>query len=903
MDVHGISQAGTALCGPFGANAIVVSLLDCTKARLLPGVLAEIVCDEFPQSPVALGHIWPGPGVADGQIQVGGNIFRLLRGIIDHARPSTPTWSIRPCQPQQPPSPASSLSLSPTSASYEESMAPKTDTIKLHLAGALVCGGMTVVLPPSTAASTASVLASPAAATGSATQRQAPATPPAAGTPSERTVLAPGTPTTPQRWSPSSAAGTPPLLHTSSAVLLPFSITVTPAAPAVHQFLSSWTHIHVGSTATGGPPSAGTVGPPLQQPTGGRGALPQILEAIQLVFKPEAWQVFHASSGCAPPRGVLLQGPPGTGKSTLAKQAAAALGAQLLRLDGVQLAGQAPHLARASIAEAFGLLPDSLQPDNRVQWFRPPAVVSSLPPSQTDTEAPHGGSSSDSDDPSAATVGYVPVVPPRVVVIDELDALAVGATQGGAHGDQGGVIDAAGASLLATLKACLENSYKSSYVLPIALIGTTNRPESVAKSVLGPSGFVAPVSVPPPSSTGRLAVLQSLFPPHLHAQELSGGQVGGSGGSSVVRGHPHNLSHSELQDIADSTNGYVAADLASLANEAALSALQRQQHMHASAAAAAGPPHITFEDIQAARPQVQASALRELQVDIPRTKWDDVAGAQDAKAVLQETVQWPLQHPQLFMQAGVSPPVGVLLYGPPGTGKTLLAKALAHETRANFISVKGPELFSMYVGDSEKAVQRVFRQAAAVAPCVVFIDEVDAMGRARGSQGDGTSSNVSDRVLNQLLTEMDTLHHAFQETVASGGDAADWLANRVVVVAATNRPDTLDAALVRPGRLEQLVYVGLPDVSARESLLRHALSKASPDAVAADVDLAAVAGLLHNASGAECAGVVRAACLAALQRDVHKAVVTQADLQAAAQSSVPQCTPQLLQWYASWKST
>jgi AAA family ATPase len=369
---------------------------------------------------------------------------------------------------------------------------------------------------------------------------------------------------------------------------------------------------------------------------------------------------------------------------------------------------------------------------------------------------------------------------------------------------------------------------------------------------------------------------------------------------SAILSHAHALGEADLDDIADSTNGYVAADLAALANEAALCALQRSAAAAADEEGSDAHLHITVEDVQAARAYVQPSALRELQVDIPRTEWGDVAGAQEAKQVLQETVQWPLQHPELFLRAGVSPPVGVLLYGPPGTGKTLLAKALAHETRANFISIKGPELFSMYVGDSEKAVQRLFRQAASVAPCVVFLDEVDAMGRQRGTGAAG-GSNVNDRVLNQLLQELDTLQHAFTDTVAAGGDAAAWLANRVVVVAASNRPDTLDAALVRPGRLEQLVYVGLPDAAARESLLAHALHKAAPDALDGDINLSAVAAVLVRASGAECAGVVRRACLEALQRDMHHAVLTQADLMVAAQGSVPQCTPELLQWYGQWK--
>jgi len=299
-----------------------------------------------------------------------------------------------------------------------------------------------------------------------------------------------------------------------------------------------------------------------------------------------------------------------------------------------------------------------------------------------------------------------------------------------------------------------------------------------------------------------------------------------------------------LDDVAARTPGFVAADLAALVREAGVRAALRQK--------SAESPTVAGEDFNAALEVVRPTSMAESTVDVGGLSLDDVGDMASVKEVLTESVLWPLTYPDTFARLGVQPPRGVLLYGPPGCGKTYLVKAIAGTGKANVLSVKGAELLSKWVGESERAVRELFRRAREAAPTLVFLDEVDALAPVRGQASDG---GTTDRVVASLLTEL---------------DGVESLRN-VVVIGATNRPDLVDPALLRPGRLERLVYVPPPDSDARADILRAAGSTVP---LADDVDLAALASTLDGFSSADCAALVREAALAAMRESLDAATVT-----------------------------
>jgi len=309
----------------------------------------------------------------------------------------------------------------------------------------------------------------------------------------------------------------------------------------------------------------------------------------------------------------------------------------------------------------------------------------------------------------------------------------------------------------------------------------------------------------------------------------------------------------DLEQIAADTHGYVGSDIASLCSEAAMQQIREKMDLidldeDTIDAEVLDSLGVTMENMRFALGTSNPSALRETVVEVPTVTWDDVGGLEKVKQELQETVQYPVDHPEKFIKYGMSPSKGVLFYGPPGTGKTMLAKAIANECNANFISIKGPELLTMWFGESEANVRDVFDKARAAAPCVMFFDELDSIAKARGGGG-GDAGGAGDRVLNQILTEMDGMNSK----------------KNVFIIGATNRPDQIDSALLRPGRLDQLIYIPLPDEASRLSIFKAALNK-SP--VAPEVNLAFLAKSTHGYSGADLTEICQRAAKLAIRESI-----------------------------------
>ncbi|XP_021571172.1 spermatogenesis-associated protein 5 [Carlito syrichta] len=359
---------------------------------------------------------------------------------------------------------------------------------------------------------------------------------------------------------------------------------------------------------------------------------------------------------------------------------------------------------------------------------------------------------------------------PSIIFIDELDALCPKR-----EGAQNEVEKRVVASLL-TLMDGIGSEGSEGQVL---VLGATNRPHALDAALRRPGRFDKEIEIGVPTAQDRLDILQKLL------QRV-----------------PHLLTGAELLQLANSAHGYVGADLQALCNEAGLHALQRilRKQPNLPDRQVAGLVKITLDDFLQGMNDIRPSAMREVAIDVPNVSWSDIGGLENVKQKLKQAVEWPLKHPEAFIRMGIRPPKGVLLYGPPGCSKTMIAKALAHESGLNFLAVKGPELMNKYVGESERAVREIFRKARAVAPSIIFFDELDALAVERGSSlGTG---NVADRVLAQLLTEMDGIEQL----------------KDVTILAATNRPDRIDKALMRPGRIDRLIYVPLPDAATRREV-------------------------------------------------------------------------------------
>jgi len=441
---------------------------------------------------------------------------------------------------------------------------------------------------------------------------------------------------------------------------------------------------------------------------------------------------------------------------------------------------------------------------------------------------------------------------PAIIFIDEIDAIAP------KRSEVTGDVEKRVVSQLLALMDGLEPRES------IIVIGATNRINALDPALRRPGRFDREIEIGVPNTEGRYEILQ------IH-----------------TRGVPLEKDV-DLKKIAEMTHGFVGADLAALVREAAMHALRRFLREHNIDINSSDPiseellEHlkVSMKDFMEALKEIRPSALREIFIEIPNIRWNDIGGLDSVKQQLREIVEWPLKYPEIFTRMGIEPPKGVLLYGPPGCGKTLLAKAVATESEANFIAVKGPELLSKWVGESERAVREVFRKARQSAPTIIFFDEIDALAPRRGIYvGD---SGVSERVISQLLTEMDGLH--------TRGD--------VIVIAATNRPDLLDPALLRPGRFDRLIYVPAPDFKARLSILKIHVRNMP---LAPDVNLEKIARMAEGYSGADLAALAREAAMNALRRDINAKFVKMDDFLRAFEKIHASLTPDLLKYYEEVK--
>ncbi|WP_404373832.1 CDC48 family AAA ATPase [Sphingomonas sp. MMS24-J45] len=439
---------------------------------------------------------------------------------------------------------------------------------------------------------------------------------------------------------------------------------------------------------------------------------------------------------------------------------------------------------------------------------------------------------------------------PSIVFIDEIDSIAP---------KRGQVSGEAEKRLVAQLLTLMDGLEARANVVVIA---ATNRPEAIDEALRRPGRFDREIVVGVPDERGRREILGI----HTRGMPL---------GDKV-----------DLDELSRTTYGFVGADIAALAREAAIEAV-RKLMPRLNLSEGTIPPEIldtlavTREDFLDALKRVQPSAMREVMVEAPRVRWDDVGGLDAAQIRLKEGVELPLKDPDAFRRLGIRPAKGFLLYGPPGTGKTLLAKAVAREAQANFIATKSSDLLSKWYGESEQQIAKLFARARQVAPCVIFIDELDSLVPTRGS-GMG-EPQVTERVVNTILAEMDGLEEL----------------QSVVVIGATNRPNLIDPALLRPGRFDELIYVGVPDRAGRERILKIQTGKMP---LASDVDLSAIAGRTDRFTGADLEDVVRRAGLNALRRSLKAAEVWMVDFEEALSDSRPSVTPELEREYEAMKA-
>ncbi|MFP3219989.1 MAG: CDC48 family AAA ATPase [Candidatus Marsarchaeota archaeon] len=434
--------------------------------------------------------------------------------------------------------------------------------------------------------------------------------------------------------------------------------------------------------------------------------------------------------------------------------------------------------------------------------------------------------------------------PPSIIFIDEIDAIAPKREE-----VSGDVEKRVVAQLLTSMDGLKSRGN-------VIVIGATNRIDAVDPALRRPGRFDREIETGIPDAKGRREILQV---------------------------HTRNMPLADdvnLDQLADITHGFTGADLSNLVKEAAMSALRRvlptiNLKEGIIPTEVLSKIKVQYSDFEAALRVIQPSALREFYVEVPEVHWEDVGGLEDVKQKLKEAVEWPLKHPEYFQNMGITPVKGILLYGPPGTGKTLLAKVVATESEANFISVKGPEVLNKWVGESERAIRDIFRKARQSAPCVIFFDELDAIAPVRGQSFD---SGVTERIVNQLLSEMDGISPL----------------KNVVVMGATNRADILDPALLRPGRFDEVIYVPPPDAKSRLEVIKIHVKRVP---LAEDVDLEKLANLTEGYTGADIYALVRQSAIIRLRKEGKPGKVTMEDFMQALNEVKPSLTKEQQQVY------
>jgi transitional endoplasmic reticulum ATPase len=437
---------------------------------------------------------------------------------------------------------------------------------------------------------------------------------------------------------------------------------------------------------------------------------------------------------------------------------------------------------------------------------------------------------------------------PSIIFIDEIDSVAP------KRGEVTGEVERRVVSQLLTLMDGLKKRGK------VIVIAATNRVNAIDTALRRGGRFDREIEIPVPDRAGRLEILK------IHTRNMPLDKK------------------ANLGWLADITYGYVGADIAALVKEAAMSALRRVLPEIKWREEEELPREVMeklvvkADDFENALRVVEPSAMREVLVEVPKVKWEDVGGLEAVKQKLKEMVEWPLKNPDSFKRVGIDPPKGILLYGPPGCGKTMLARAVANESGANFISIKGPQIYSKWVGESEKQIRDMFRRAKQVSPTIVFFDEIDALTPRRGAR---TGTQVTETVVSQMLSEMSGLEEL----------------HGVVVMAATNRPDMIDPALLRPGRFDRFVLVSPPDEQARLTILKiH--TKNMP---LKGVDIKSIAKRTEGFSGADLAAVCREAGMSALRNDINSKQVTVKDFENALKDITPSLTQKLQKHYNTFE--
>jgi transitional endoplasmic reticulum ATPase len=564
----------------------------------------------------------------------------------------------------------------------------------------------------------------------------------------------------------------------------------------------------------------------------------EIMRVREMIEMPMKHPELFAHLNIEPPKGVILYGPPGTGKTLIAKAVANESGASFHYIAGPEIVGKFYGESEERLRKIF-------------------------------EEATQDA--------------------PSVIFIDEIDSIAP------KRENVTGEVERRVVAQLLTLLDGMEERGQ------VVVIGATNRVDAIDPALRRPGRFDREIHIGVPDTKDRYEILQI----HTRGMPIEKDEEIGTTGPEMeaeIEGTPETEAEAGidievdeaaierekkekinlyLMYLAERTQGFVGADLLALVQEAAMRCL-RENLPDLDLEIDAIPPErlekivVTKKNFEDALLEAEPSALREIFVEMPSVGWDDVGGLDEAKHAIIEAVEWPIKNPEKFVKMGIKAPKGILLYGPPGTGKTLIAQAVAKESNANFISVKGPEMFSKWLGESEKAIRETFKKARQVSPCVIFFDEIDSIAGMQGMES--TDSRTSERVLNQLLTEMDGL-----ETLKD-----------VVIIAATNRPNLLDPAILRPGRFDRLVYVGAPDRKGRLKIFKiH--TQNTP--LAEDVNLENLADTTEGYVGADIEAVCREAVMFALRENFDTEAIEMRHFREALKKVKPTINENIAQFY------